>query len=187
MKKPLTFSGGFTLLEVMIGLVVLSIGLLGIVKLESAAIGSTTVAAKRSLAALEGDSLAAMMHVNHGYWTSTDPVNSVITITGSTVTATTGAANLATSIAAAPVCDNTHAGPCTVTDMAAYDLKQWALLGLQPLLPNYTAVVSCNASTPIACTINITWSETSVATNSQETNIASASLQNPSYSLYVEP
>ena len=48
---------GFTLLEVMVALVVLCLGLLGILKLEAAAISSTTIAAKRSLAALEASSL----------------------------------------------------------------------------------------------------------------------------------
>lgn len=55
---------GFTLLEVMVALVVLSIGLLGVLKLESVAYSSTNVASKRSIAALEAASLAAAMHVN---------------------------------------------------------------------------------------------------------------------------
>ena len=52
----------------MVALVVLCVGLLGILKLEAAAISSTTVASQRSLAALEAASLAASMHVNRGYW-----------------------------------------------------------------------------------------------------------------------
>jgi type IV pilus assembly protein PilV len=186
MKRQLSRTRGFTLLEVMIALIVLSVGLLGIVKLESAAISSTTVAAKRSLAALEGDSLAAMMHVNRGYWASTDPAGGTITVAGTTVTVTTGATNLATSVAGTTPCFGitTAPAPCSVNDMAAYDLKQWAL-AVNPLLPNYTATISC-AGAVVSCTINITWSENAVVTNNTETT-STAAMQKPSYSLYVEP
>jgi len=158
MKYRVSRLRGFTLLEVMIALVVLSVGLLGIVKLESAAIASTTVAAKRSLAALEGDSLAAMMHVNRGYWSSPDASGGKIAITGTTVTVTAVAPNLTTSVAGTTACTMTATPYCSVTDMAAYDLKQWAA-AVNMVLPNYIAV-------------NVT--QTSATTN-------------PSYSLYVEP
>ena len=59
MLGALTRSHGFSLLEVMIALVVLSVGLLGILKLEASAVSSTNIAAKRSIAALEAASLAA--------------------------------------------------------------------------------------------------------------------------------
>jgi type IV pilus assembly protein PilV len=172
---------GFTLIEVMVALIVLSVGLLGIVKLESAAISSTTVAAKRSLAALEGDSLAAMMHVNRGYWASPDPAGGKITVTGTTVTVVTGAALLATSVAGATACNaNVLLGACGVSDMAAFDLKSWAT-ALNGLLPNYTATISC-AGAIVSCTINMTWSENAVAVSGATTAYAP-----PSYSLYVEP
>jgi type IV pilus assembly protein PilV len=178
---------GFTLLEVMIALIVLSVGLLGIVKLESASIASTTVAAKRSLAALEGDSLAAMMHVNRGYWTGSDPSGAVIAVTGTTVTVTTLAPNLATSVGGTTAC-NVAGTPCAVTDMAAYDLKQWAA-AVNAVLPNYSATISCGTVNPVSCTINISWSENAVAVNSTEAASAAsaAMISKPSYSLYVEP
>jgi type IV pilus assembly protein PilV len=180
---------GFSLLEVMVALVVLCLGLLGILKLEAAAISSTTVAAKRSLAALEASSLAATMHLNRGYWTKADPSNAIITMQGTTAVVTAGAPNLANSLAAGPVCTSTVT-PCAVTDMAAYDLSQWALL-LQPLLPNYTAVIACGAVTPVSCTININWSENAVAINKQaaaaQAVTPNATFENPSYTLYVEP
>jgi type IV pilus assembly protein PilV len=181
-------SRGFSLLEVMVALVVLCVGLLGVLKLEAAAVSSTTVAAKRSLAALEAASLAASMHVNRGYWTNNDAQTAIITVQGTTATVTQGAPNLANSLAAAPACTAT---PCAVTDMAAYDLAQWATFGLQPLLQNYTATVTCGNVTPVSCIINITWSESAVAINTQEAtqqvSNPTASFENPSYTLYVEP
>jgi type IV pilus assembly protein PilV len=180
-------SRGFSLLEVMVALVVLCVGLLGILKLEAASVSSTTIAAKRSLAALEAASLAASMHVNRGYWTKNDAFNAIITVQGTTATVTQSAPNLANSLAAAPVCTSTTV-PCAVTDMAAYDLVQWAT-AVQPLLTNYQASVICGTATPVSCTITIVWTENAVAINTQEAQAANptAIFQNPSYTLYVEP
>jgi type IV pilus assembly protein PilV len=180
---------GFSLLEVMIALVVLSVGLLGILKLEAAAVSSTTVAAKRSLAALEAASLAASMHVNRGYWTNADVASAIITVTGTTAVATSNAPNLSTALGAAQVCTST-ATPCTVTNMAAYDLQTWAV-ALKALLPNYTAVITCGTVTPVSCNINIVWSEQAVAINTQaaaqQAANPNATFESPSYTLYVEP
>jgi type IV pilus assembly protein PilV len=178
---------GFSLLEVMVALVVISVGLLGILKLEAAAVASTTVAAKRSLAAIEAPSLAASMHANRGYWTSFDASNAVINFNNTVITTLTGAPNLLASIAAAPNCA-TPATPCSVTDMAAYDLIDWATNGMRPLLRNFTAQIACSIVTPVTCNININWTESAVATNAQEAAAAqTAAFQKPSYTLYVEP
>jgi type IV pilus assembly protein PilV len=174
---------GFTLLEVMVALVVLSIGLLGVVKLESVAYASTNVASKRSLAALEAASLAATMHVNRGYWNSPDVSGAIITVTNGTATVTASAPLLATGLTAAPNCTSI-ALPCVPANMAAYDLAQWAT-SLQALLLNQNSVatITCGTSNPASCMINIQWNENTVATNAQET----APLAGPSYTLYVEP
>jgi type IV pilus assembly protein PilV len=180
---------GFSLLEVMVALCVLCVGLLGILKLEAASVSSTTVAAKRSLAALEAASLAASMHVNRGYWTNNDAFNSIITVQGAAATVTQNAPNLANSLAAAPNCQSL-ALPCAVTDMAAYDLLKWAT-ALQPLLTNYQATVICGTATPVSCNITIVWTETAVAINAQaaaqQALNPNAIFENPSYTLYVEP
>jgi len=98
------YSQGFSLLEVMVALVVLSVGLLGVVKLESVAYSSTNVASKRSLAALQAASLAAAMHVNRGYWNSPDVSGAVITVANGAAAVTAAAPLLAAGIAAAPSC-----------------------------------------------------------------------------------
>jgi type IV pilus assembly protein PilV len=187
-------SRGFSLVEVMVALIVLSVGLLGIAKLQTVALSSTTVANKRSMAAIEAASLAAAMHVNRGYWTSGDPVNSTISVQGATKwTTTAGATALTTSLGNGPNCAVATPGAwCSVTDLAAYDLQQWAnaLQGQVPqgVLPNSTATISCGTpSTTTSCTININWSEIAVASNATETANQTAAMQIPSYTLYVEP
>lgn len=182
-------SRGFSLLEVMVALVVLCVGLLGILKLEAAAISSTTVAAKRSLAALEGASLASSMHVNRGFWVNA--TGAAITVQGTAALVTAGAPTLAASLAAPLGCTpSTNANPCAPADMAAYDLTEWAK-ALQPLLPNYTATISCPVAPILSCTVNIVWNENAVAINAQEAAAQlanpNATFENPSYTLYVEP
>jgi len=195
MRIATAVSRGFSLVEVLVALVVLGIGLLGIAKLEAAAFSNTTVAARRSLAAVEADSLAASMHVNRGYWSSLDPAGATVTVAGSTVTVGAGAGILLAAAVAAPPTCNSVVTACTVANLAAYDLAQWAL-ALNAVLPNSTGTVACGIGSPLVCTINIEWYENAVAVNSQEASTAAsaasaasaaAAFQNPSYTLYVQP
>jgi type IV pilus assembly protein PilV len=183
----------------MVALVVLGVGLLGIAKLQGAVFSNTSIAARRSLAAIEADSLAASIHVNRGYWSQPDASGANITVQGTpaTVTVASGAApllNTAVGAVTATTCTSTTT-PCTVANMAAFDLSEWAK-ALQAVLPNYTATVACGTGTPITCTITITWSENAAAVNSTEAAAASAAsaasstvnaFAFPSYTLYVQP
>ena len=193
-------SRGFSLIEVMIALIVVSLGLLGVAKLEAVSYSSTSIANKRSLAAFEAASLAAAMHVNRGYWANTDPAGANITLQGTAFTVVTGAANLGRvprgrwHRGPGGTCTNL-ATPCAVTDLAAYDLLNWAT-NLNAVLPGETATIACGALTPISCTITITWTESAVATTSaeatQQTNVATGSIaagafEVPTYALYVQP
>jgi type IV pilus assembly protein PilV len=172
---------GFTLLEVMVALIVLTVGLLGVLKLETVAYASTNIAAKRSLAALEAASLAASMHINRGYWATPDTSAAAIGVKGTVLTIAQGAPLLSGVIGTAQVCTSLTV-PCSPLKMAAYDLQRWALT-MVALLPNYAATINCGTANPVSCMINIQWNENAVAVNNQETG----ALANPSYTLYVEP
>lgn len=198
MQTLRTPAKGFSLIEVMVALIVISVGLLGIAKLEAVALSSTSTAANRSLAALQASSMAAAMHENRGYWTSTDAYGTIITAVGTVITVTgAGGANLAASLAAARNCESLVApvaAPCSVNDMAAFDLTQWANW-LQAALRNETAIITCGNANPVSCTVQITWNESSVATNTLEvaaktanaTAVKTADFENSSYTLYVQP
>ncbi|MGH8136579.1 MAG: type IV pilus modification protein PilV [Steroidobacteraceae bacterium] len=180
-------SRGFSLVEVMVALIVLSVGLLGIARMQVLALSSTSVAGKRALAAIEAASLAASMHENRGYWSNSgDAASATISLAGTTYSYT-GASAL--SSAGAQNCTNS-AAPCTPTAMAAYDLQLWAT-ALQGLLPNDSAVIACGNITPITCTITINWFENAVGVNDQqaarEAVGTQAAMQNPTYVLYVQP
>jgi type IV pilus assembly protein PilV len=190
-----TAARGFSLIEVLVALVVVSVGLLGIAKMQAIAYSSTGVASKRSLAAIEAASLASSMHANRAYWSVSGVAPLTTTITGAAVTGSSDAALTAFA-------DCTLGGgfaPCTPSQLAAYDVRSWAL-ALQGLLGNSdTANIACvnpaPVNTPVTCTVTITWSENQVALNSQEAAAANAAvasntpaaLQLPSYTLYIEP
>ena len=98
-------SRGFSLIEVMVALIVLSVGLLGVAKMQALSLSSTTISNKRSMAAIEAASLAAAMHVNRGYWNAADAAAAKIAVAGTTVSVTSGAPNLAAMLAGVvPAC-----------------------------------------------------------------------------------
>jgi type IV pilus assembly protein PilV len=198
---------GFTLIEVLVSVVIISIGLLGIAKMESVALSSTGVAQQRSIAAMEAASLAASMHGDRVYWDSAAAPSS-FTITGTAISNTT----LATTVDCVSG-DTGNSAPCTPAELAAYDLQQWAKnvngapsynnpskpngtpspLPLSPALPFQVTTVACTTSVTAAtsCTIQIAWGENAVALNTQGANASAASAASgfnvPTYTLYVQP
>jgi type IV pilus assembly protein PilV len=168
-------SAGFSLIEVMVALVVCSVGLLGLAKMESLAISSTSVASSRSIAAIQASSLAAAMHANPGYWAA-----------GFAPATTTVSAAAANNFSTAAACLTAGAGSCTPDAMRQYDLQQWAN-AVQFVLPGYLATIACTTAVgiPVTCTIQIQWSENAVAGNSAQTNMVG--LNQPTYTLFVQP
>ncbi|HUD32460.1 MAG TPA: type IV pilus modification protein PilV, partial [Variovorax sp.] len=63
-------TGGFTLLEVLVAIVLVSIGLLGFAKMQALALSSTSVAGNRSMVSMQAGSLAAAMHGNRAFWSA---------------------------------------------------------------------------------------------------------------------
>jgi type IV pilus assembly protein PilV len=163
----------------MVALIVTAIGLLGIAKMQALAYSSTSIAAVRSLVAIQAAGLAASMHANRAYWAVT-PMAITITGTGISDATLNGAAT------AANYCLSGGGGaPCTAANLAAFDLHTWAN-ALSGLLPNSTptTTITCIAPAPINCTIQTTWTERTVAIN---TNGVNGAAPIPTYTLYVEP
>jgi type IV pilus assembly protein PilV len=182
-------SAGFSLVEVMVALVVCSIGLLGLAKMESLALASTNVAGTRSLVAIYAASLAATMHADRGYWASgLAPSSTTVSGTGGAVTV----GNNGTALTIPTACSTPGAGSCSNTSMAGYNLNQWGL-SLLNLLPNYFTSIACSTTgLPVTCTITVTWSENAVAINEQQTSDNSnagdiTALNLPTYTLFVQP
>ncbi len=188
---------GFTLLEVMVALVITSIGLLGIAKIQALAYASTGTASMRSLVALQASGLAAAMHADRGYWAAgSAPIP--VTITGATISdatlnATAAAPNTCATGAGALPCPMYCAtgngnAPCPVATIAAADLHTYAN-SLNAMLGNSNPVttINCPITIPITCTIQVTWNEKAVSINTQSQAGTTAATFLPTYTLYVTP
>jgi type IV pilus assembly protein PilV len=178
---------GFSLIEVLVAILVLSIGLLGLSKMEALAISNTQVASSRSLIALQASSLAAAMNGNKAYWAAGVAPTS-FSAQGTVVTdSLTGVLNQTT-----PNCATAAAPACTPAQLAAYDLRTWAA-NMTLLVPAYTATFTCTnvAGSQITCVITINWPEKYVALNRTTATGSAASggtqTSTQSYSLYVAP
>jgi type IV pilus assembly protein PilV len=173
---------GFSLVEVMVALLVISIGLLGIAKMQALAIATTGSARLRSLGALEAASLASMMRADRTYWASaaTTATPLSIVINGPNITSSSDGAILLTP----PTCTLTGTLCTTPSQMANYDLGNWAN-SVNQVIPNEAATISCQQPAPVApvpalpvtCSISIAWAESN----------GPASLATPQYTVVVQP
>lgn len=184
------FSNGFTIIEVMVALIVICIGLLGIAKMQALALANTSTSRLRSIAAIQAASLASAMHANRAYWAAATLTSPISVTRASTTTSDSALSEALTAVGAVSddYCMPDHGAPCTPVTLAATDLRDWAK-GLKDTLPNASAVITCpTTSSPLNCTVQVTWTEGSVALTKQAADAAAGgSFQNPTYILYVEP
>ncbi len=162
------------MIEVMVALLVIAVAMFGTAKIQALTLGSTHNSSTRSLIALQASSLAAAMRANEAYWSSGSPPLVVASFSAST-----GVTTLDATLAAQNV--DCTALACTPVQMAGYDLQHWlgastgplANTGLLAQFPTSGANVSCApavSTTPVACTIEVDWTEKVVASNAANTN-----------------
>jgi type IV pilus assembly protein PilV len=193
-SRVLASHEGFTLVEVMVALVVVSLGLLGIAKMQALALASTGTAKMRSLASIAAASLASTMRADRNYWSAITLTPFTVSVASNgTVTATDSNLNTAPAAHCSSV-----ATPCTSVQVAAQDLSDWATT-LGGVLPGSNATITCTVdatgSNPVACMIQLNWNEhvmaLSTANNASQTvaqnQTALAGVSATQYTLYVEP
>ena len=193
-SRVLVSDHGFTLVEVMVALVVVSLGLLGIAKMQALALASTGTAKMRSLASITAASLASTMLADRNYWSAINLTPFTVTVASNgTVTATDSNLNTAPAAHCAAVTTT-----CTSAQVAAQDLKDWATT-LGSVLPGGNATITCTVdpavANPVACMIQLNWNEhvvaLSTASNASQTaaqnQAALAGVSATQYTLYVEP
>lgn len=117
MATPYSNARGFTLFEVLISVLVLSIGLLGVASMQILSLHSNSGAYLRSEATLRAYDIIDRIRVNN-----------------------TVAADYAAAMAAAPSAPaiNCASAACSATDLTAYDLAQWKCA-----LGNWNANAAC--------------------------------------------
>lgn len=177
-NKPAHRSSGFGLIEVMVALLVISVGLLGIAGMQALGVKQSNQSRLRALAAFEAASMVNQMRANPGFWHSSanfsaDPnapttytVDAQGTLTG--ITATDCAANV-----------------CTPPQMAGWQVQQWG--GGLAALPGGGGTVECSAAVGAVptCLITVSWTESEAKAANSVANTAAAAPQ--VYQLTVTP
>ena len=131
---------GFTLVEVLIALLVLSFGLLGIANLQLSGVSKSRVSFERSQAALLSNEIVERIRSN-------------------LPAATAGNYNLAAGAAAATPSSNCIgvSANCSPADLAAADLAYWQRR-VNSVLTDTDAVIQVTVSAGIATSVNLTLS-----------------------------
>lgn len=145
---------GFTLIEILIALVIFSIGLLGLAGMQLRASEGTNTAYFRSQATLIANDMAERMHANRAGVDAGDYADQ-----------DTDTTDCATKSPPTPFCATDSSGnlgtSCTPAEMATFDLATIAC-NVQDLLPSGVLTVTCN-DTPCQPgsphTVAVAWSE----------------------------
>lgn len=140
--KPGTRDSGFTLLEVLIALLVLSIGLLGLAALQTVGLRSNQMATMRTTATQTAYDITDRMRANPDGLTEANQFYVIATDTAPV---------------SAKDCDNEA---CTVQELASFDLLQWRNQ-VESLPDGLSSVVqSVDAVTgQVTHTITVHWNE----------------------------
>ena len=183
--RPPLHLAGFTLIEVLVALLIASVGVLGVATLQTVSMMNLQTARLRSIVALQASSFATAMHANSSFWTF-NRAPSTFSVVGRVITDSTGALN-----AAGINCVNNSppaTGQCTAAALAAYDVQNWADTMTQ-LIPGYTANVACTTdiTQPYRCTLNILWTERYGRSRGAVVANSAATGGQRSFSLYIQP
>ena len=176
MKQQPGLSSGFTMIEVLITVVILSIGLLGMAGIQIQGLRGTTSSTVRSQATILANDMAERIHMNFdGVFIG--PNNQNAHYSDVNITNVNGVSNINCNATNIPRCSDTPtsgagaASSCTTTQMATFDIFEFACgaggnSGVLNSLPNGSASITCvNASGALNCpqgsnlTINISWTE----------------------------
>jgi type IV pilus assembly protein PilV len=163
---------GFTLIEVLVSTLVLTVGILGVAGMQMVSFQTNQSAYARSQAVYLAQDMFDRMRANPDGYDSTTVYDTLDSDTSS-------------SIPSAPDCVTTAAG-CSATQMAQQDLREWAgnfvnvfsLTSYRPMLPIGRGVIARTGSSN-EFTITVSWSERdwdSGGTGSRTMNARSVSL-----------
>lgn len=166
---------GVTLIEVLIALVVASIGLLGVAKMQALSLASTRGSSTRSLISIEAASLASAMHANEKYWKAVSSgFYANVNINSSNSFSVGAISSSDSTLAYSTDCTSASCASTTNFAMAGYDLYTWGA-NINNIVGGATGSVNCSGS-PATCTITVTWNENRVGLNLGVNNSSSVTV-----------
>ncbi len=153
----MTKQRGATLIEVLVSILLLSLGVLAMAAMQANTIQYGKASEFRSLATLLANDLADRMRANNPSGTDMTAYNLIAPYARPT----------SAPAEAAPACNLAH--ECTFTEMAAFDLAQWRR-NVYNQLPEGTAFVSVSAKDvkPATADIWIAWTDPASASGTEK-------------------
>jgi type IV pilus assembly protein PilV len=156
---------GVAMIESLIAFLIIVFGLLGIGALQSIAVGSTKVAADRSLASIQTSALLSRINSNDLFWQTISPAFDISISSAGAISDVGGGAEGAALEALATDC---AAAICTPMETAAYNIKSWAQTGssfggtggMSDRLPAASARIRrIGVAFPVMLEVSVTWNE----------------------------
>ena len=198
-RIPLRGDAGFTLIELLVTMLIVTIGLLGLAKLQAAAVSNTSVARTRALMTYQAESLAGMMRANRAFWVTTGagPFPSFnVSTAGAATDSSSSSSSLMSKLGSTGTCVSVT---CTPAQLAWDDMYTWAAKfnnGLSTsAFPGASAAISCvsaaggacaaSPATPHSYDITLTWQQKLVAVNRSTVN--SSMTQPVTMVMHVQP
>ena len=185
--------GGFTLVELLVTMLIVTVGLLGLAKLQATAVSNTSVARTRALMTFQAESLAGMMRANPGFWVTSGTTS----IYPEFRVSSAGVVTKSTNMVAPPggTCLN---AACLPANLAYDDMFTWAAAFNNntpaSAFPGASASIVCVSASGGACGANpaqphgyditLTWNQKMVAMNRSTANSTTTPV---SMVLHVQP
>ncbi|MEP6502622.1 MAG: type IV pilus modification protein PilV [Betaproteobacteria bacterium] len=169
---------GFTLIELMVTMLIVTVGMLGLAKLQAAAVAESSMSRTRALMTFQAESLAGMMRANKAFWsTTTGPFPRFAVATDGT------RSNQQMTAPTTVDCVSPHP-VCSAAQLAYDDMYTWGAAfntGSGGAFPGATATITCisssgaascaaNPTVPNSYDIVLTWNEKYVAINRSTVN-----------------
>lgn len=170
--KPMRrHEGGFTLVELMITVLIVTVGLLGLAKLQATAVSNTSISRTRALMTYQAESLAGMIRANKLFWKTTG----LTTYPTFTIDTAGAVFNPGTKLGSSGTCvDLSGTNTCLPENLAWDDLNNWQTT-FKSAFPGARATIGCVAPGGGACTtspatpngydITLTWDQKQAAVN----------------------
>jgi type IV pilus assembly protein PilV len=190
---------GFTLVELLVTMLIVTVGLLGLAKLQATAVSNTAVSRTRALMTYQAESLAGMIRANRAFWVTSGSATTwpAFNVTSSGTVTNTGM----TTVTLGSCVNTTGASACTPQQLAYDDMYAWAYAFNDPTnttaaFPGASASITCvpvtgstcgaNPVSPHGYDITLTWNQKIVAMNRSTVN--SSSMTTPvTMVMHVQP
>lgn len=181
---------GFTIVELLVTILIVTVGILGLAKLQAAAVSNTSVSRTRALMTYQAESLAGMIRSNRLFWVTSGNVTTwpkfQLDATG-TVTQSVNMTQKSGGCVGVSV-------SCVPAELAYDDVITTWVPQFIAAFPNATASITCVPATGSACAANpasphsyditLTWTQKMVAVNK---NTSGSQTQPISMVMHVQP